>query len=154
MNKTAARELPDLLTPLLVTIPQAAAMIARGVSSVYVAIGDGKIKAVKSDRRTLVAVDSLREYVAKLPPAKIRPTSRERQKTALAKPPLIRINRHQRPASSGRFSFQPAISKSRRLAPIGRIQMTCWRLNPEPPMANAIEAIARSEGRTVSNCLR
>jgi hypothetical protein len=32
--------------------------------------------------------------------------------------------------------------------------MTCWRLNPEPPMANAIEALARSEGRTVSNCLR
>ena len=32
--------------------------------------------------------------------------------------------------------------------------MTCWRLNPEPPMANAIEALARAEGRTVSNCLR
>jgi hypothetical protein len=35
-----------------------------------------------------------------------------------------------------------------------KFQMTCWRLNPEPPMANAIEALARSEGRTVSNCLR
>lgn len=88
MNKTAARELPELLTPLLVTVPQAAAMIARGVSSIYVAIGDGKIKAVKSDRRTLVVVDSLHEYVASLPAAKIKPSTRpwlhERQKTALA----------------------------------------------------------------------
>jgi hypothetical protein len=32
--------------------------------------------------------------------------------------------------------------------------MTCWRLHPSLPMANAIEAIARSEGRSVSNCLR
>jgi hypothetical protein len=81
MNKTAARELPELLTPLLVTVPQAAAMIARGISSIYVAIGDGKLKAVKSDRRTLIVVDSLHEYVAKLPPAKIRPTAK---KTALS----------------------------------------------------------------------
>jgi hypothetical protein len=83
MNKTAPRELPELLSPLLVTIPQAAAMVARGVSSIYVAIGEGKIKAVKSDRRTLVVVDSLHEYVAKLPLAKIRSTSRTRkQETA------------------------------------------------------------------------
>jgi len=79
MNKTAARELPELLTPLLVTVPQAAAMIGRGVSSVYVAIGDGKIKAVKSDRRTLVSVASIREYVAKLPPAKIKPTAKKHE---------------------------------------------------------------------------
>jgi hypothetical protein len=77
MNKTAARELPELLTPLLVTVPQAAAMISRGISSVYVAIGDGKIKAVKSDRRTLVSVASIREYVAKLPSAKIKPTAKK-----------------------------------------------------------------------------
>ena len=30
MNKTAAHELPELLTPLLVTVPQAAAMSAEG----------------------------------------------------------------------------------------------------------------------------
>jgi hypothetical protein len=77
MNKAAPRELPESLAPLLVTIPEAAAMIARGVSSIYVAIGDGKIKAVKSDRRTLVVVDSLHDYVANLPPAKIRAASRK-----------------------------------------------------------------------------
>jgi hypothetical protein len=37
-----AHELPEALTPLLVTVPQAAAMIGRGVSSVYVAIGLSK----------------------------------------------------------------------------------------------------------------
>ena len=54
-------------------------MVARESSSIYVAIGDGKIKAVKSDRRTLVVVGSLHDYVAKLPPAKIRKTSRKRE---------------------------------------------------------------------------
>jgi hypothetical protein len=88
MRKTEVHDLPELLTPILVTIPHAAAMIARGISFIYVAIGEGKIKAVKSDRRTLVRVDSLHEYVAKLPSAKIKPPARkcpplrEQQKSA------------------------------------------------------------------------
>lgn len=57
--------------PLLMTVPNAANMIARGVTFIYEAISDGKIRAVKSDKRTLVVVESLREYVASLPPAKI-----------------------------------------------------------------------------------
>lgn len=69
-------ELRDELTPLLVTIPKAAMMIGRGVTFIYAALGDGKIKGVKSDNRTLVVFESLREYAAKLPPAKIKPIAK------------------------------------------------------------------------------
>jgi hypothetical protein len=67
------------LTPILCTIPQAAAFIARGTSFVYQAIALGQIKAVKSDKRTLVEVDSLRKYAADLPPAKIKPVVRRKK---------------------------------------------------------------------------
>jgi hypothetical protein len=60
-------------TPILVTIPDAAAMIGRGITFIYSAIADGTIKAVKSDKRTLVVVESLRAYARGLPPAKIKP---------------------------------------------------------------------------------
>jgi hypothetical protein len=58
---------------ILCTIPRAAAMIGRGQTFIYGAIGDGRIEAVKSDKRTLVVVESLRRYAASLPPAKIKP---------------------------------------------------------------------------------
>lgn len=61
------------VTPLLVPVKQACAIIGRGQSALYELIGAGKIRAVKSDRRTLVVVESLHEYVASLPPAKIAP---------------------------------------------------------------------------------
>jgi hypothetical protein len=64
------------LSPILCTIPQAAAMIARGQTFIYSAISDGRIEAVKSDKRTLVVVESLRRYAAALPPAKIKPSAR------------------------------------------------------------------------------
>jgi len=41
-----------------------------GVGAIYGLIGDGEILAVKSARRTLVVVDSLHKYAAKLKPAK------------------------------------------------------------------------------------
>jgi hypothetical protein len=56
-----------LLSPILCTIPHAAA-----------AIGDGRIEAVKSNKRTLVVVESLRKYVAGLERAKIKPPIRRR----------------------------------------------------------------------------
>jgi hypothetical protein len=65
--------------PFLVSIPRAAEMIARGQTFIYGAIGDGKIEAVKSDKRTLVVVESLRKYAASLPPAKIKPLTRRRR---------------------------------------------------------------------------
>jgi hypothetical protein len=64
------------LNPILVTIPNAAHIIGRGVTFIYEAIADGEIAAVKSDKRTLVKVQSLHDYVAALPPAKIKPDRR------------------------------------------------------------------------------
>jgi hypothetical protein len=59
--------------PILVALPQAAAMIGRGLTFIYTAIGDGRLRAVKSDGRTLVVVKSLHEYAASLPPAIVKP---------------------------------------------------------------------------------
>ena len=64
--------------PLLVPVKQACAMIGRGQSALYELIGGGKIRAVKSDGRTLIVVESLREYAASLPPAKVRPPRNRR----------------------------------------------------------------------------
>jgi hypothetical protein len=68
------------MTPILVTIPQAAAMIGRGVTFIYTAIGDGTLQAVKSDKRTLIVVESLRTYAASLPAAKIKPIAKRPQR--------------------------------------------------------------------------
>ena len=62
------------VTPLLVSVQQGRQILGRGVSAIYELIGDGKIRAVKSDGRTLIVVESLHEYVAVLEatkPAKI-----------------------------------------------------------------------------------
>jgi hypothetical protein len=64
--------------PLLVPVKQACAMIGRGQSALYELIGGGKIRAVKSDGRTLIVVETLREYAASLPPAKVRPPRNRR----------------------------------------------------------------------------
>jgi Helix-turn-helix domain len=61
------------VTPILVSVPQASQMLGRGVSTIYDLIGGGKIRAVKSDSRTLVVVESMREYANSLPAAKIAP---------------------------------------------------------------------------------
>jgi hypothetical protein len=61
------------IEPILVSIPQASAMIGRGVATIYALIGRGKLRAVKSDARTLVVVESLRDYAASLKPAQIAP---------------------------------------------------------------------------------
>jgi len=63
-------------TPILVSIPDAAMMIARSRGFIYGAISSGKISAVKSDGRTLVTVESLQTYAASLPPAKIKPIAK------------------------------------------------------------------------------
>jgi hypothetical protein len=70
------------LLPILCTIPNAAMMIGRGQTFIYAAIGDGRIEAVKSDKRTLVVVESLREYAKSLPPAKIKPMPPRKQRVA------------------------------------------------------------------------
>jgi hypothetical protein len=67
--------------PILVSIPHASQMLGRGIQAIYDLIGAGKIRAVKSDGRTLVVVESLHEYVAVLEatrPAKIAPPRRRK----------------------------------------------------------------------------
>ena len=64
--------------PILAPVEQAAAMIGRGRSFIYECISDGTLKAVKSNKRTLIVVESLKDYATSLPPAKIAPMRRRR----------------------------------------------------------------------------
>jgi hypothetical protein len=68
--------------PILCSIPAAGAIIGRGERFIYEAIATNKIKAVKADKRTLVVMDSLREYAAGLPAAKIKPRITKKEKRA------------------------------------------------------------------------
>ena len=54
------------LEPLLCSIKAAITIIGRGERFIIDAIARGEIQAVKSDRRTLIVVQSLRDYVATL----------------------------------------------------------------------------------------
>jgi hypothetical protein len=66
------------VTPLLVSVPQACAIIGRGVAALYGMIGDKRIVAVKSDGRTLIRYDSLVRYVDGLQEANVAPPRRRR----------------------------------------------------------------------------
>jgi hypothetical protein len=68
------------VSPILCSVPQASAIIGRGVTAIYGLIGDNKIRAVKSNGRTLIFVDSLREYANSLPKADVRPRYRKPQR--------------------------------------------------------------------------
>jgi hypothetical protein len=74
MNKPIAFE------PILASVDQAAAMIGRGRSFIYECLADGRLKAVKSNKRTLIVVESLRDYAAGLSPAKIEPMAPRRRR--------------------------------------------------------------------------
>jgi hypothetical protein len=54
------------IEPLLCSIQAGTAIIGRSERFIIDAIARGKIKAVKSDRRTLLVVQSLKDYVAML----------------------------------------------------------------------------------------
>jgi len=68
------------IEPLLCSVQAATAIIGRGERFVIDAIATGKLKAVKSDRRTLLVVESLRTYVASLPRAVLKPDNRARRR--------------------------------------------------------------------------
>ena len=51
---------------LLATIPEASQATGLGRSSIYELIHDGKLKSVKSGKRRLVVVESIKSYVASL----------------------------------------------------------------------------------------
>jgi hypothetical protein len=68
----------DEIKPLLVSIKQTRGIIARGQSAIYELIGEGKIRAVKSNGRTLIDYESLVEYKKSLKPAVIAPPRRRK----------------------------------------------------------------------------
>ncbi|MGA1858803.1 helix-turn-helix domain-containing protein [Azospirillum sp. 11R-A] len=53
--------------PIAVDIPEACKMSSLGRDTIYKLIKERKIVGKKSGRRTLVVVDSLRDYIAGLP---------------------------------------------------------------------------------------
>jgi hypothetical protein len=61
------------IEPLLLSIPQTSQTIGRCTATVYELIGAKVLDAVKSDGRTLVKMESIKRYVASLPPANIAP---------------------------------------------------------------------------------
>jgi hypothetical protein len=58
--------------PILVPVSQASAIIARSPRMVYQMMATGELRAVKSGRNTLILYDSIKEYVGKLQPVKIK----------------------------------------------------------------------------------
>lgn len=66
----ARRDAPAL-APVAVRIPQAAAMLGIGRSTLYLCIAAGEIETIKVGRATLVPVDALTAFVAarRTPPA-------------------------------------------------------------------------------------
>ena len=59
----ARRQLGEI-EPVAVRIPQAAAMLGIGRSTLYLCIAAGEIETIKVGRSTLVPVDSLKAFVA------------------------------------------------------------------------------------------
>lgn len=54
-------------SPLAYSIPEACAAASIGRSALYEEIKSGRLRAVKSGRRTLITADSLRSWVENLP---------------------------------------------------------------------------------------
>jgi hypothetical protein len=62
--------------PILCSVPQGCQMLSIGTQGMYDLIGAGLVKAVKRGTRTLLVVQSIRDYADKLiaeAPAKIAP---------------------------------------------------------------------------------
>lgn len=57
----------DNLTPITVSISEAAKMSGLGRTSLYAAIATGKLKTRKAGRRTLVETSALRQFIEALP---------------------------------------------------------------------------------------
>ena len=57
--------------PILVPVKDSADILGQSRTTIYELIAAEKIKAVKSGRSTLIVYESLKEYAASLPSAKI-----------------------------------------------------------------------------------
>lgn len=64
------------LEPMLCSISAAIKILGRSERSIIDMIARGELQAVKSDRRTLLLVQSIKDYVARLPKAKGTPNRR------------------------------------------------------------------------------
>jgi hypothetical protein len=69
--------MPTAPEPLLIGRAGAAGMIGQSISKVDELIADGRIEAVKSGKRLLVVVASLKGYAASLPRATLKPYIRK-----------------------------------------------------------------------------
>ena len=68
-EKKPKKEKPpvDISTRLAVDVDEAAAVLCIGRSHLYAEIRRGRLRALKSATKTLIATDELRRYIATLP---------------------------------------------------------------------------------------
>jgi hypothetical protein len=64
-----------MLEPLVCSIQAATKILGRCERSIKDMIAKGELQAIKSDARTLIVVQSMKDYVAGAPPAKGTPNS-------------------------------------------------------------------------------
>jgi Helix-turn-helix domain len=63
--------MPETTDPLAYTLPHAVQASGLARTRIYDLIERGDLAAFKAGRRTLIRADSLRSYLASLPPARI-----------------------------------------------------------------------------------
>jgi len=61
------------MNPLAVTIAEACALAREGRTNLYESIREGRLRAVKRGRRTLILAEDLRKYVESHPAIKRKP---------------------------------------------------------------------------------
>lgn len=71
--QTAIDQAVPLPEPLTVTFAEAERITGIGHRTLYRELAAGRIKAVKRGRTTLLTMESIRAYLAALPPATFRP---------------------------------------------------------------------------------
>jgi hypothetical protein len=72
--------------PILCSVPQGCQMLGTGIQGMYDLIGAGLVQAVKRGTRTLLVVESLRQYAKTLPAATVSPPRKrkpQRQRAAV-----------------------------------------------------------------------
>jgi excisionase family DNA binding protein len=65
------QQMPEI-TPVHISVNDACARHDCSRPHLYILIGQGKVKAVKNGRRTLIVTRTLDDHFAALPPAKIK----------------------------------------------------------------------------------
>jgi hypothetical protein len=60
------------IEPVFLPIPATSEFLSLSPASIYRLIGLGRLQAVKAGGRTLIVMQSARDYAASLPPAKIK----------------------------------------------------------------------------------